>query len=290
MFVAGLGTSGTLMGVGRYLKEQKPAVQVVAVEPPAGELVQGLRNLDDGFVPPIFDPDDPRPEVHRAAPRVDRVAAPAARRLRCVRGHLVGRGGRGRGEDGGADGVGHHRHAAARRRAGSTSRRARGPTTSTRSSSAPRGSTTGSRRRDRRRRRSRARPTVLRGGGLVAFPTETVYGLGADAVVARRGAPALRGEGPARRPSGDRPPRRRRRSSTTGRPTCPTTPVALAGACWPGPAHARAAPRAARCPTRSPAGSTPSALRVPDQPRRARAARARSAAGSPRRRPTGSGG
>jgi len=56
VFVAGLGTSGTLMGVGRYLKEQKPAVQVVAVEPPAGELVQGLRNLDDGFVPPIFDP------------------------------------------------------------------------------------------------------------------------------------------------------------------------------------------------------------------------------------------
>ena len=57
VFVAGLGTSGTLMGVGRYLKEQKPSVQVVAVEPPSGELVQGLRNLDDGFVPPIFDPE-----------------------------------------------------------------------------------------------------------------------------------------------------------------------------------------------------------------------------------------
>jgi [CysO sulfur-carrier protein]-thiocarboxylate-dependent cysteine synthase len=56
VFVAGLGTSGTLMGVGRYLKEQNPAVQVVAVEPPSGELVQGLRSLDDGFVPPIFDP------------------------------------------------------------------------------------------------------------------------------------------------------------------------------------------------------------------------------------------
>jgi cysteine synthase len=55
-FVAGLGTSGTLMGVGRYLKEHKPDVQVIAVEPPAGELVQGLRSLDDGFVPPIFDP------------------------------------------------------------------------------------------------------------------------------------------------------------------------------------------------------------------------------------------
>ena len=55
MFVAGLGTSGTLMGVGKYLKEQNPAIQVVAVEPPAGELVQGVRSLDDGFVPPIFD-------------------------------------------------------------------------------------------------------------------------------------------------------------------------------------------------------------------------------------------
>ena len=55
VFVAGLGTSGTLMGVGKFLKERKPGVKVVAVEPPAGELVQGLRNLDDGFVPPIFD-------------------------------------------------------------------------------------------------------------------------------------------------------------------------------------------------------------------------------------------
>jgi cysteine synthase B len=56
VFVAGLGTSGTLMGVGRFLKERKPDVRIVAVEPPAGELVQGLRSLDDGFVPPIFDP------------------------------------------------------------------------------------------------------------------------------------------------------------------------------------------------------------------------------------------
>jgi cysteine synthase B len=57
VFVAGLGTTGTLMGVGRYLKEQNPSVQIVAVEPPAGELVQGLRSLDEGYVPPIFDPD-----------------------------------------------------------------------------------------------------------------------------------------------------------------------------------------------------------------------------------------
>jgi cysteine synthase B len=53
-FVAGLGTSGTLMGVGRYLKEQRPQVQIWAVEPPSGEMVDGLRNLEDGYVPPIF--------------------------------------------------------------------------------------------------------------------------------------------------------------------------------------------------------------------------------------------
>ena len=55
--VAGLGTAGTLMGLGRYLKDRNPAIQMWAVEPPAGEKVEGLRNLDDGFVPPIYDPD-----------------------------------------------------------------------------------------------------------------------------------------------------------------------------------------------------------------------------------------
>ena len=54
-FVAGLGTSGTLMGVGTYLKEQRPEVQVLAVEPPSGEVVQGLRSLDDGYIPPVFE-------------------------------------------------------------------------------------------------------------------------------------------------------------------------------------------------------------------------------------------
>lgn len=53
-FVAGLGTAGTLMGVGRFLKERNPQVQVWAIEPPAGEMVDGLRNLDDGYIPPIF--------------------------------------------------------------------------------------------------------------------------------------------------------------------------------------------------------------------------------------------
>jgi cysteine synthase B len=57
-FVAGLGTSGTLMGVGRFLKETLPYVQIWAVEPPSGEIVDGLRSLDDGYVPPIFTDND----------------------------------------------------------------------------------------------------------------------------------------------------------------------------------------------------------------------------------------
>ena len=57
-FVAGLGTAGTLMGVGRFLKEQNPNIQVWAVQPPAGELVDGLKNLDEGFIPPVFTEND----------------------------------------------------------------------------------------------------------------------------------------------------------------------------------------------------------------------------------------
>jgi cysteine synthase len=54
-FVAGLGTTGTLMGTGRYLREQRPDVQIVAAEPRYGELVYGLRNIDEGFVPELYD-------------------------------------------------------------------------------------------------------------------------------------------------------------------------------------------------------------------------------------------
>jgi cysteine synthase len=56
-FVAGLGTGGTLMGVARFLRREKPGVKVYAAEPLPGEHVQGLRSLDEGFVPEIFDPD-----------------------------------------------------------------------------------------------------------------------------------------------------------------------------------------------------------------------------------------
>jgi cysteine synthase B len=54
-FVAGLGTTGTLMGVGRYLRERVPGVKIVAAEPRYGELVYGLRNVDEGFVPELYD-------------------------------------------------------------------------------------------------------------------------------------------------------------------------------------------------------------------------------------------
>ncbi|HEY0357229.1 MAG TPA: cysteine synthase [Mycobacteriales bacterium] len=54
-FVAGLGTTGTLMGTGRFLREKVPDIQIVAAEPRYGELVYGLRNVDEGFVPELYD-------------------------------------------------------------------------------------------------------------------------------------------------------------------------------------------------------------------------------------------
>ena len=55
VFIAGLGTGGTLTGTGRYLKEKKPGVKVIAAAPHPGDLVQGLRSLEDGFIPPVLD-------------------------------------------------------------------------------------------------------------------------------------------------------------------------------------------------------------------------------------------
>ncbi|MDQ1539732.1 MAG: [CysO sulfur-carrier protein]-thiocarboxylate-dependent cysteine synthase [Actinomycetota bacterium] len=54
-FVAGLGTTGTLMGCGRFFRERVPDIQIIAAEPRYGELVYGLRNLDEGFVPELYD-------------------------------------------------------------------------------------------------------------------------------------------------------------------------------------------------------------------------------------------
>jgi len=56
-FVGGLGTTGTLMGVGRYFREHKPEVEIIAAEPRYGELVYGLRNIDEGFIPELYDAD-----------------------------------------------------------------------------------------------------------------------------------------------------------------------------------------------------------------------------------------
>jgi len=56
VFVAGMGTSGTLMGTGRFLKERKPGVRIVGVEPRLGHRVQGLKNMREAIVPPIYDP------------------------------------------------------------------------------------------------------------------------------------------------------------------------------------------------------------------------------------------
>ena len=78
-FVAGLGTTGTLMGVGRYLAEHRPEAVVVAAEPRYGELVYGLRNIDEGFVPELYDPQyidrrfsvGPRDAVRRTRQLVD---------------------------------------------------------------------------------------------------------------------------------------------------------------------------------------------------------------------------
>ena len=54
-FVAGLGTSGTLMGTGTFLKQHDPTIQIIAVEPPLGERVEGLRNIGEGYIPPVFE-------------------------------------------------------------------------------------------------------------------------------------------------------------------------------------------------------------------------------------------
>jgi cysteine synthase len=79
-FVAGLGTTGTLMGVSRFLREQKPDVQVIAAEPRYGELVYGLRNIDEGFIPELYDASlldsrfsvGPEDAIHRTRQLVER--------------------------------------------------------------------------------------------------------------------------------------------------------------------------------------------------------------------------
>ena len=79
-FVGGLGTTGTLMGVGRFFREHKPDVRIVAAEPRYGELVYGLRNIDEGFIPELYDPElldsrfsvGPDDAIHRTRQLVER--------------------------------------------------------------------------------------------------------------------------------------------------------------------------------------------------------------------------
>jgi cysteine synthase B len=57
IFVAGMGTTGTLMGVGKYLKEQKPGIKIVGVEPTKGHAIQGLKNMEEALIPKIYHPE-----------------------------------------------------------------------------------------------------------------------------------------------------------------------------------------------------------------------------------------
>jgi cysteine synthase B len=76
-FVAGMGTTGTLMGTGRYLKEQNPSIHVVGVEPVPGHSIQGLKNMKEAIVPKIYDPS----ALTSIVPVTDEEAFSTARRL-----------------------------------------------------------------------------------------------------------------------------------------------------------------------------------------------------------------
>ena len=85
-FVAGMGTSGTLMGIGRYLSEFAPEVKIVGVEPTLGHKVQGLKNMQEAIVPPIYD----EQKLHRKLVIEDEEAYEAARLLAVKHGLFVG--------------------------------------------------------------------------------------------------------------------------------------------------------------------------------------------------------
>lgn len=86
MFVAGMGTSGTLMGVGNYLREQKPTIEIVGVEPVLGHKVQGLKNMEEAIVPGIYE----EARLDRKVVIADDAAFETARRLAAEEGLFVG--------------------------------------------------------------------------------------------------------------------------------------------------------------------------------------------------------
>lgn len=86
VFVAGMGTTGTLMGVGRYLKERKPDIRIVGVEPPRGHAIQGLKNMEESIVPKIYHQE----LIDEKITIEDLVAFETARRLAQEEGVFVG--------------------------------------------------------------------------------------------------------------------------------------------------------------------------------------------------------
>jgi cysteine synthase B len=86
VFVAGMGTTGTLMGVSRYLKEQSPRIRVVGVEPTLGHTIQGLKNMSEAIVPAIYDPE----RLDEIVTAQDGVAFETTRRLAMEEGIFVG--------------------------------------------------------------------------------------------------------------------------------------------------------------------------------------------------------
>ncbi len=119
-FVAGLGTSGTLMGTGTFLKEYDPSIQIIAVEPPLGEQVEGLRNIGEGYIPPVFENWSGYDILDRKRVVRPRESIEWTRRLvhgvRHLRRHLGGSGAGRCGEGRHADHVGHDRVHRVRRR------------------------------------------------------------------------------------------------------------------------------------------------------------------------------
>lgn len=85
-FVGGMGTTGTLMGISRYLKEQSPAIRIVGVEPVPGHAIQGLKNMTEAIVPQIYDPGC----LDETVPMEDSLAYDTSRRLAVEEGIFVG--------------------------------------------------------------------------------------------------------------------------------------------------------------------------------------------------------